>query len=325
MIEEALDRAAAVLAGARSVALACHVNPDPDAVGSMLGLAAFLRERGVEVVCSWGNEPLDPPRWLGEVGDLAPIVPPREFPERPEVMVALDTAAADRLGMLAEAAGRAGAVVVLDHHVTNSGFGTVEVIDPTASSTAELVFRLVERMGGALAPAAAACLYAGLVADTGRFQYEISRPETLRIGAALREHPFDHARLSQALFEDNSFTYLRLAGLLLARMRLEPEASLVWTYLTQADLATAGVAMPETDDLIDIVRTAREADVACVLKEQRDGRFKVSLRSRGETDVGSIAHARGGGGHRLAAGYTAHDAPAAEIEGLVEALRAVRT
>jgi phosphoesterase RecJ-like protein len=168
----------------------------------------------------------------------------------------------------------------------------------------------------------AACLYAGLVTDTGRFQYEATTPATLRIAAALREHPFDHARMVQALYEDNRREYLRVEAVALARATVDPDADLVWTYLTQADLADAGVGPEETDDLIDLIRTVRDVDVAAVLKQRPDGRFKVSTRSRGEHDLSAIAAAFGGGGHRLAAGYTSEHGPAGTIARLVAALHA---
>jgi phosphoesterase RecJ-like protein len=126
--------------------------------------------------------------------------------------------------------------------------------------------------------------------------------------------------MAQVLFEQNSLGYLRLLALALGRLEFVPEASLVWTYLTQADLASGSVGLPETDDLIDVIRTARGADVAGALKQQRDGRFKVSLRSRGATDVGSVAQAHGGGGHRLAAGYTSDSGLEETIRALVAAL-----
>jgi phosphoesterase RecJ-like protein len=197
-------------------------------------------------------------------------------------------------------------VVVIDHHVTNPGFGTINVIDPHASSSAEVAFRLIRRLELPLSDAAAACLYAGVVTDTGRFQYQATTPETLRVAADLREHGFDHARLAQALYEDGSFAYLRVLARALDRVALVRDAGhgLVWTYVTQEDLAQAGASLAETDDLIDVIRTAREADVAAVLKQQRDGRFKVSMRSRGASDLASLAARFGGGGHRLAAGFT---------------------
>jgi phosphoesterase RecJ-like protein len=315
-----LDRAADLLKGASRVALACHVNPDPDALGSALGLAHYLAARGTEVLVSWGNEPFEPPSWMSALDGAAFVVPPAELPNEPEVMVALDTAALDRLGTLSETVERAGEVIVLDHHRTNAGFGTIVVIDPEASSTAELVYRLVERMGGDLPDQAAACLYAGIVTDTGRFQYEATTPETLRVASELRKHDFDHAELGRILFEDAPIAYLRVAAVALDRIQLVPEANLVWTYITQHDLSEEEATLADTDDLIDLVRMAREADVGCVLKQQADGFFKVSLRSKGATDVGAVAFEFGGGGHRLAAGYTATEGLDESVRQLIAAL-----
>ena len=109
----------------------------------------------------------------------------------------------------------------------------------------------------------------------------------------------------QALYEDNPREYLRLVGTALGRLAYEAEADLVWTYLTQADLREAGVHPSDTDDLIDVIRTARDVDVAALVKQQKDGRFKVSVRSRGGHDLAAVAAAFGGGGHRLAAGLHA--------------------
>jgi bifunctional oligoribonuclease and PAP phosphatase NrnA len=315
-IPDPLDRAAAVLSAATSVALACHVNPDADALGSMLGLSNFLRERGVHTVCSFGNEPFELPRWASLLPGIDALVAPRDFPRDPAVLVTCDTASLDRLGSLAGIVAKAAEVIWLDHHVSNEGLGTIPVIDGAASSTAEVVVRLLRRMGGDLSAASAACLYAGLVTDTGRFQYGATRPETLRIAADLRERRFDHVALAQALYEDNSARYLRVLATALGRLSLEEEHDLVWTYLTQADLADAGVEPSEADDLIDVVRTAREVDVAAVVKQQRDGRFKVSMRSRGGHDVAAVAAAFGGGGHRLAAGYTSRHGLAETLERL---------
>ena len=315
-----LELAARALEDATSVAIACHVNPDADAIGSMLGLSNFLRGKGKETICSFPNEPFDPPRWTSMLPGADTLVPPREFPKDPAVMVTCDVASMDRLAMLAPAAAKASTLIWIDHHVSNEGLGTIPLIDHRASSTCEMVWRLLRQMGGDVPIESAICLYAGLVTDTGRFQYEAVTPETLRLGAELREFPFEHSRLVQALYEDNGVSYLRLLGVALERIALEPDADLVWSYLTQADLAGAGIHTSETDDLIDVVRTAREADVAAVVKQQRDGRFKVSLRSKGRHDVASVAAAFGGGGHRLAAGYTSRHGLAETVERLKGAL-----
>lgn len=316
-----LARAAQALEEAATVAIACHVNPDADAIGSMLALANHLRAKGKQTVCSFPNDPFDPPRWVAMLPGADRLVPPGEFPKEPPVMVACDAASMDRLGMLAPAATRASVLIWIDHHVSNDGLGTIPLIDPRASSTCEMVWRLLGQMGGEITADTATCLYAGLVTDTGRFQYEAVTADTLRLGAALREFSFDHTRLVQALYEDNGVPYLKLLGIALERVTLEPDADLVWSYLTQSDLAEAGIHPSETDDLIDVVRTAREADVTAILKQQRDGRFKVSARSKGGHDLAAVAAAFGGGGHRLAAGYTSKHGLAETVERLKAALR----
>ncbi|HET7236190.1 MAG TPA: bifunctional oligoribonuclease/PAP phosphatase NrnA [Actinomycetota bacterium] len=313
-------RAAVTLMEASSVALACHVNPDADALGSMLGLSNHLRAMGKQTLCSFPNEPFELPRWTEMLPGHDALVPPGEFPEHPDVMVTCDVASMDRLAMLGGPATRAKHLIWIDHHVTNEGLGTIALIDPRASSTCELVWRLVHETGLEPSTQTATCIYAGLVTDTGRFQYEAVRPDTLRLAAELREFPFDHAALVQALYEDNSVAYLKLLGVALERVRLEPDVDMVWSYLTRADLDDAGVHPAETDDLIDVIRTAREADIAVVLKEQRDGGFKVSMRSRGRHDVAGVAAAFGGGGHRLAAGYTSTHGLADTVERLKGAL-----
>jgi phosphoesterase RecJ-like protein len=318
---EDLARAAEVLRTASDVALACHVNPDADAMGSMLGLAAVLEASGIRTTPSIPNEPVSLPRWATLLPGSDRLVPASRFPREPAVMVTFDCASSDRLAALAGAATRAHELIWIDHHRSNDGLGTIPLIDPDASSTCEVVFRLVEEMGAALTDDSAACLYAGLVTDTGRFQYEATTPETLRIAARLREHDFDHTRLVQALYEDRPREYLGLVGVAMRRLRHEPEADLVWTYLTQQDLREAGVHPSETDDLIDQIRTSRDVDVAVVVKQQRDGRFKVSARSRGGHDLAVAAAAFGGGGHRLAAGYTSGHGPVGTIERLIRVLR----
>jgi phosphoesterase RecJ-like protein len=322
MEADQLERAAETLREAPAVAIACHVNPDADALGSSLGLAHHLIDRGASVVCSFPNEPLDVPRWADGLPGRELLVPISAFPREPAVMVTCDCAAFDRLGALGSAAEAATELIWIDHHRSNDGRGTIRLVDPDASSTCEVVARLLDAIGGEITDESAICLYAGLITDTGRFQYEAATPETLRLAARLREHPFDHARLSQALYEDNRAAYLDVLGVAMDRAQLEGDADLVWTYVLWSDLERAGAGPGDVDDLIDVLRATREADTAALVKQQRDGRFKVSVRSRGRRDLSAVAAAFGGGGHRLAAGYTSDHGPAETIERLRVALAA---
>jgi phosphoesterase RecJ-like protein len=303
VIEEAVwDRAVTALAGASEVVVACHIDPDGDALGSLLGLAGFLRRRGKRVWMTWGTpSPTVPPQYAFLPG-LDAVSPPEDVPEAPEVFVALDCASLDRLGVLEPRFGSAATTIDLDHHISNEGFADVNLVDPSAASSAELVFDLVARMGGTPDLPEATALYTGIVTDTGRFQYANTSPATLRTAAALREAGADHEQVATAIFESSSLPFLHVLGVVLARARVDD--GLVWSWLDGADLAAAGLSLDETEPLIDVIRKVRESRFALVLKEQPEGGYKGSLRSRGEVDVSAIARSLGGGGHRRAAGFS---------------------
>ena len=303
-LEGSLDRAAQVIAAADEVALACHVSPDGDALGSLLALHHLCRAQGKASVASW-SEPFAVAPHYTFVPGLELAVKPHDFPADPDVMVTFDCGSVDRLGDLADAARRAGELIVIDHHVTNDRYGTINVIDPDAAASAVVVRRLAARLGWALNREAATCLYTGLVTDTGRFQYSNTTPEVFGLAQELSSFGLPIAALTRQLFEEHRFAYLQLVGTCLGRAKLDRERHFVATWITMADLATYGVGIEECEGLIDLVRRASEADVSCVLKETPDG-VKVSLRSVEGTDVGAIAQSFGGGGHTYAAGFTAH-------------------
>lgn len=294
--------AAAAIGAASRLALACHVGPDGDALGSMLGLGVAARAAGKEVVASFGS-PFEVPSNLSFLPTEL-LVPPDRFPQAPEVMVVLDAGSPDRLAELASNASNAGVVVVIDHHATNHGFGDVAIIDPDAPATGYLVRHLLSSLGWELTAEVATCLLTALVTDTGRFQYGNTTPETLQMAAELVAAGARPEVIARHVYEQAPFGYLKAAGAALSRARLDPELGVVSTWLSEDDLEGAGIDWGDIDNLIDTVRLAEEADVAILAKAHRDGRVRVSLRSRGATDVGALAAALGGGGHRLASGLT---------------------
>lgn len=303
----AWDRAVTALRGRDEVVLACHLGPDGDALGSMLGLAHALVRMGKRVVPSF-SEPFVVPASLCMLPGLDLLVPPARVPDAPELMVTFDAASADRLGSLAGPAARAGELVVIDHHVSNTGFGTLQLVDPTAAATAVLVAELVDRLGIVLDSDIAACLYTGLVTDTGSFRYSSTTPAVHALAGRLLVTGIRHDLIARELFDTHPFGWLPMLADVLGRARLEADAAgglgLVWTHIGCADLEGRGLAFDQTESVIDVVRTAREAEVACVCKELPDGRWAVSVRSKGGVDVGSVCVALGGGGHPFAAGFT---------------------
>jgi nanoRNase/pAp phosphatase (c-di-AMP/oligoRNAs hydrolase) len=309
-----LEAAAVVLRTASEIAVTCHVGPDGDAIGSALGLVAAARLVGVSGVVSFGE-----PFALAPIYDYLPLdllVPPKEFPKAPPVMVSVDAASLDRLGSLIPAANKAGTLIVIDHHASNTGFGHVDVIDPTAAASAQIVYRLLRELEWPVDAAVANSLLTGLVTDTGRFQYSNTSAEALRMAAELVEAGASPEIIGQNMYERVPFAYLKLEADVLARARLDD--GVVWSVLYQEDLRRWAIGMEDTDPLIDAIRLAWEAGSAVLLKEIEGGGFKVSLRSRGVVDVGSIASANGGGGHHNAAGFS-HPGPPEEIIAIIEA------
>jgi phosphoesterase RecJ-like protein len=318
-IDDAIERAARAIAVSPTVALACHVNPDGDALGSLLALHHVLLAAGRESVASF-SEPFVVAPHYRELPGLELLVPPAEFPRDPDVMVTFDCGSLARLGDLAPPAKEAGELVVIDHHVSNQRYGTIDVIDPDAAASGVIVRRLVAALGLPLNRPAAVCLYAALVCDTGRFQYESTTPEVFDLASELTAFDVPIATLSRTLFEEHRFAYLQLMAEVLRRAELVAEKRFVWTSVTQSDLARHDVTFEEVEGLIDVVRRTREADVSCVLKEATDGTWRVSLRSLGATDVRHIAELQGGGGHRFAAGFTSDEPLPRVVARIVAAL-----
>ena len=307
------DEAVAALRSASRVALACHVGPDGDALGSLLALALGLRSLGTDVVASW-SEPFAVPSQYSYLPGLDLLSPPSSFPESPDLLVTFDTGSVDRLGTLAPAAENAGCVIVVDHHASNTRFGTVNLLDPTAAASAVMVDELLRRLGVTLTRDIATCLYTGLTTDTGSFKYQATTPAVHEVAARLLATGIDHAAIAREVFDTKPFGYVKLLGRLLDRATLEP--GLVWTYSTQRDFAEYGVGMDDIEGAIDVLRTTVEADVAVICKETPSGAYAVSMRSKGGADVGAVAVSLGGGGHRYAAGFTS-DADLATTVGRV--------
>jgi bifunctional oligoribonuclease and PAP phosphatase NrnA len=314
-IETPIRKAAEAIADAAEIAITCHVSPDGDALGSALGLAHAALDAGTGAVVSFGS-PFVVPHSLSFL-DLSPLVHPSDFPAEPEVLVVFDAGSADRLAEIGSSAARAATVIVVDHHVTNTGFGDIQVIDPEAAASAQLATYLIDALGWEIGPVVAQCLLTGIVTDTGRFQYSATTGEVMRIAGRLLDAGAVPEVIGQQVYESVAFGYLAVSAAVLGRAVLEEDLGLVWSRLEAADRKAAGVGLDEVEGLIDDLRIAREAGVAVLLKEVDRG-WKVSLRSRGDVDVGAIAASAGGGGHHNAAGFTSEDAP----DDIMESIRA---
>jgi phosphoesterase RecJ-like protein len=317
------DEAVQLLAGARQVVLACHVGPDGDALGSMIALGVALRRRGTRVLASWGSEPFEVPHAYTFLPGLDLLVPARRVPAAPGLLVTLDTGSEDRLGALADRVASAQDVLVVDHHPTNTRYGSAHLVDDSAAATAVVVAGLLDRLGLPLDADVATALYTGLVTDTGCFKHAATSPDAHRLAARLLATGIRHELITRAIYDTQPFGYVRLLGDVCARAVLEPAAAgglgLAWAVVEADDLKRHGLGLADVEGVIDVLRTAQEAEVALVVKyDPSDGQHKASARSKGAVDVGAVCTALGGGGHRFAAGFTSrHDA-----DGTVAAFRA---
>jgi phosphoesterase RecJ-like protein len=293
----------------------------------MLALGAGLRSRGKRVVASWGGEPFEVPSSYSFLPAVDLLVPPADFPAAPSLLVTFDTGSADRLGTLADRVGSSACCVVVDHHASNTRYGDLHLVDPAAAATAVLVAALLDGLGIALGPETAAPLYTGLVTDTGSFKYAATTPAVHELAARLLATGIRHDLISRAIYDTAPFGYLRLLGDACARAVLEPDAAgglgLVWTTVPAQEMAAAGVGLADVEGVIDVLRTAQEAEVAVVAKaDPVAGGWKVSTRSKGAVDVGQVCTALGGGGHRFAAGFSTSEDPGRVVARLREALAA---
>jgi phosphoesterase RecJ-like protein len=309
------------LPAAPSVLLACHVNPDGDALGSMLGCGLGLVRAGLVVRATFPAPfELAPP--FGQLPGQELLIDPAHAPAAPDLLICFDAASVSRLGEIADRLDTAGATIVIDHHASNTRFGGIHLVDPKAAATSVVVEELLSRLGVPLDERIAECLYVALSTDTGSFKFDLTSPAVHELAARLLATGLRPAEISRRLFDNRPFGAMKLYGEVLARATLEPAAAggvgLVWSYATLADLDRHGQRRYVLEGLIDAVRVAEEADVACVLKEAGPAEWTVSLRSKGCVDVGRVAVELGGGGHRLAAGFTANGS----VDDIVAVIRA---
>ena len=293
---------AGALRGARSVAVCAHVNPDGDAVGAVLSLVLALREAGVDAVPTLADAHGAPSTYgFLEGFDL---YRPSAGLEPPELFVALDTPTWARLGQAESLAHAAGRVVVIDHHGDDACYGALNLVDPDASSTASIVWRMLPALGVKPTPAIAAACYVALMTDTGRFSYGNTTPRALRDAADMIEAGAEARRLYTKVYESRTAPALALLGRVLSRITLANGNRVVYSWISASDLAETGALAEETENIVDIVRQTGRVDAVVIFKEEVDG-VKVSLRAKCPTlDVGSIARSFGGGGHFAAAGAT---------------------
>lgn len=282
-----------------SCLIATHINPEGDAIGSMLALALALEQRGIQVICYDRDGVPDICRFLPTWERVTRVLPE----ELPPLVVFVDADRLERCGLSLEQFPGTETFVRIDHHVGGSSDLGPSLVEPHAAAAGELIYALLPDLGATLTPEIATCLQTALMVDTGRFSYTNTTPRTLRIAADLVEAGADVTTIVEWTWGRVSFAATKLLGFALSSMQSGKEGRIVWAVLRHADFLSVNANAEDTEGIIDHVRTVRDSEVGALFSEKR-GVVRVSLRSNGKVDVARIAKFFNGGGHVKAAGLT---------------------
>lgn len=304
-LEAGIQEAARFIAAYDQFLVVSHLSPDGDAIGSTLAMAGILKalKKSYRLAnpdglpAKYGILP-----WAEEVLSAEDAAASGPF----RCVLALDAADKKRLEPFPERFADDVKILNIDHHPTNTRYGTVQLVVPEAAATAQLVYYLAFALDVAVDEPLATCLYTGILTDTGGFRYSNTNPEVMRIAAELLVAGADPGRLAEQFLERMSAAQLQLLQRALSRLQRELDGRLAWTYVTEQDFQETGATEADVDGLVQYALRVEGVEVGILFRETAPDRCKVSFRSREPVDVSRLAARFGGGGHARAAGCTVH-------------------
>jgi phosphoesterase RecJ-like protein len=282
----------------RRFVISSHARPDGDSIGSSVAMALALEAMGKQSLVVH-KDPAPPPL--------------RSFPGVEQIRIAdevdgeFDAAIIMECGDLART-GVAGLdrsfVINIDHHPGNSGYGQINWFDAGAAACGEMVFDLIVALGAPLTPEIATHIYLSILTDTGSFHYSSISPRTFDICRQALEAGVDPVLVARNVYDSNSMGRLKLFGSVLGAMQLDGTGRIAIVYLDHDMAREAGGTYEDTEGLINLPLTVKEIQAVVFFKQIEGDHYRVSMRSKGEIDIGAIAKEFGGGGHKNAAGCT---------------------
>lgn len=307
------------LEGVSSLAIAGHMHPDGDCIGSCMGLYLYLKENYPKLQVKVYLE--QPRPEFGFISGLDEICSSYE-PEEVDLLILNDISSIDRIGVAGDCIQHAKKTLCFDHHKTNEAAFTWKYNDPGASSASEVVYRFMnpEKISKSCAEA----LYTGIVHDTGVFQYTCTSPETMRVAAVLMEKGLEYSRIIDESFYQKTWAQNHMLGLVLSGCQLHLDGFCISAVVSQKLMKENGIGPKDMDGIVAQMRNTTGVDVAVFIYENEAGDWKVSLRSRRITDVSAIAKRFGGGGHVRASGCTVSGDPEQILDEILEQVAAQR-
>ncbi|MCF8081162.1 MAG: bifunctional oligoribonuclease/PAP phosphatase NrnA, partial [Desulfobacterales bacterium] len=297
-----MDELLLCLKKSRRVLLVSHTNPDGDAIGSLVALGVALKRLGKEAVL-YNETPIPAVyRFLPLVDQVVRRI--EDFAQF-DTAVILDCGNLERVGEAAEQVSKLPVILNIDHHVTNTGFGHHRIVDETACATAEILFRLIQRLGVEMDASIAAAIYTGILTDTGSFRFSNTNQAAFAICEKMVGLGVDPYRVAKQVYGTYSLGRIKLLNLALDSIELAPNGKLSMMVLTRDMLEETGTRPEDSDGLINYARSIEDVKVAALIQENENGvpktghghRYHVSLRSDGSVDVARFAAVYGGGGH----------------------------
>jgi phosphoesterase RecJ-like protein len=278
--------------------LSSHSRPDGDSIGSQLAMAYALREMGKEAIAV-NADPAPPPLMA--------------FPGVPGIRIAqtvegdFDAAIIMECGDL-KRTGVSGLerffVINIDHHPGNTGYGQINWFDSSAAACAEMVYEVVRALGVPLTKEIATHIYLAIHTDTGSFHYSGISPRTFEICRDCLIAGVDPVQVARSLYDSNNMGRLKLFGAVLGAMQIDQTGRIAIVYVDHEMAREAGGTYEDTEGLVNLPLTVKEIEAVVFFKQEKGDEYRVSLRSKGDIDIGVIAKEYGGGGHKNAAGAT---------------------
>ncbi|MGI6138492.1 MAG: 30S ribosome-binding factor RbfA [Candidatus Hydrogenedentales bacterium] len=302
MLKLSLEEAVAALRTGTRFYIVSHVNPDGDAIGSMLALRLLLQHFGVtEIVCALDGKVPDS---FSELPGVKSIVNADVAPEEYDVAILVDCGQLSRIGALADHIPAGKRILIFDHHREDGEPGTSGIIDIEYAAAGELIAALYEEAEVPWTPESAACIYTAVATDTGCFRFSNTTSQTHRLAAELIESGIDVGRLNQQLFSNMSGQHFEVMRHVLSRVELHFNGSVALSWIDNADLEQLGARREDTENLINIWQSINKVQVAIFFKSFYPGKISVSFRSNNSFDSAAFLRSFGGGGHACAAGAT---------------------
>jgi phosphoesterase RecJ-like protein len=292
-----------MLLSSRTITIVTHLNPDADTIGTGLGIYALCRRHLAARLEIVNLSPL--PRHLDFLPYYGKIKQKMDFEEG--LVIACDGGSSDRFGMdLSERE-----VINIDHHHSNTMFGTVNVVLPQYASASQVAYELFKEIWPA-EQESATCFYAALLSDTRYFTTSAVDHEVFRVASELVGLGVDPYEVSRHFTQRRSLASLRILERALHSLSLYSEGRIAILTITPEDIEATGATMSDMDGIVDYARSLAVVEIAVLVIAEKDGNIRVSLRSKGE-DVSAVAALFGGGGHKVAAGFTLKQIPLQEI------------